>query len=82
MKKVLNVNFLKSQQSTVDVKSLNVHALSLDMHSSEILNLKKEIKKKNLIFVKVDAIWQQKTKSEFSLIITFNLKNKIIKEYL
>ena len=39
----------------IDVRSLNVCALFLDMHSSEVLNLKKEIKKKNLIFVKIDV---------------------------
>ena len=56
MKKVLNVNFLKFQQLTINVKSLNVCVFFLDTHSSEILNLKKKIKKKNLIFVKVNAV--------------------------
>ena len=55
MKKILNINLLKFQQSTVDVRSLNVHALFLDTHSSEISDLKKEIKKKNLIFIKINA---------------------------
>ena len=82
MKKVLNVNFSKSQQSMIDVRFLNVHALFLDTCSSEILNSEKEIKKKDLIFVKIDAVWQQKTKSEFSSVIMFNLKNKIIKKCL
>ena len=82
MKKALNVNFLKFQQSTVDVRSLNVHAFFLDTCSLEILNLKKEIKEKDLIFVKINAVWQQKTKLKFSSVITFNLKNKIIKKYL
>ena len=82
MKKVLNVNFLKSQQSMIDVKFFNVHTLFLNTHSLEILNLKKKIKKKNLIFVKVDAAQQQKAKSKFSLVITFDLKNKIIKKHL
>ena len=58
MKKVLNVNFLKSQQSTVDVKSLNVHALFLDTCSLKISDLKKEIKEKNLIFMKINAVQQ------------------------
>ena len=39
----------------IDVKSLNVYAFFLDMCSSEILNLKKTIKKKNLMFMKIDA---------------------------
>ena len=42
VKKALNVNFSKSQQSTVNVRSFNVHALSLDTHSLEISNLKKK----------------------------------------
>ena len=58
IKKVLNVNSLKFQQSTIDVKSFNVCALFLDMHSLKILNLKKKIKEKNLIFVKIDAVQQ------------------------
>ena len=56
MKKALNVDFLKSQQSMINVRSLNVHALFFNMYSSEILNLEKEIKKKDLIFVKINAI--------------------------
>ena len=56
MKKALNVSSLKFQQLTVNVKSFNVCVLFFDMHSSEILNLKKEIKKKNLIFVKINAV--------------------------
>ena len=40
----------------INVRSLNVHAFFLDTHSLEILNLKKKIKKKDLIFVKIDAI--------------------------
>ena len=82
MKEILNVSFLKSQQSTVDVKFFNVHALFLNMCSSEILNLKKEIKKKNLIFMKINATWQQKMKSELPSAITFNSKNKIVKKHL
>ena len=58
MKKVLNVNSLKSQQSTIDVRFFNVHAFFLDTHSSEISDLKKEIKKKNLIFVKINVTQQ------------------------
>ena len=58
IKKILNVNFLKSQQSMIDVKSLNVHAFFLDTHSSEILDLKKEIKRKDSVFVKINAVWQ------------------------
>ena len=56
MKKTLNMNSLKSQQSTVGVRSFNVCVLFLNMCSSEILNLKKEIEKKDLIFVKVNAV--------------------------
>ena len=82
MKKILNMSFSKLQQLTVDVKFLNVCALSLDMHSLKILNLKKEIKKKDLVFVKINVIQQQKMKSKFSSIIMFNLKNKIIKKHL
>ena len=55
MKKVLNVSFSKFQQSMIDVRSFNIHAFFLDTHSSEILNLKKKIKKKNLIFMKINA---------------------------
>ena len=56
MKKVLNVNFSKSQQSTVGVRSLNVCVLSFNTHSSEISDLKKEIEEKDLIFMKVNAV--------------------------
>ena len=58
MKKILNVSSLKSQQSMIDVRFLNVCALFLDTHSSEISNLKKEIKKENLIFVKINVTQQ------------------------
>ena len=58
MKKVLNVNFLKFQQLTVNVISFNIHALFLDMCSLKILNLKKKIKKKNLTFMKINVIQQ------------------------
>ena len=56
MKEILNVNFLKSQQSTVDVRSFNVCALFLNMCSLKILNSKKKIKEKDLIFMKINAI--------------------------
>ena len=56
MKKILNVNFLKFQQSMISVRFFNICVFFLDMHSSEILNSEKEIKKKNLIFVKIDII--------------------------
>ena len=56
MKKILNVSFSKSQQSIINVRSFNVHVLFLDMCSLKILNLEKEIKKKNSIFVKVNAV--------------------------
>ena len=56
MKKILNVNFLKSQQLTIDVRSLNIHVLFFNMCSSEILNLKKKFKKKNSVFVKINVI--------------------------
>ena len=42
----------------IDVKSFNIYVLSLDTHSLKILNLKKEIKKKNLVFMKIDAVQQ------------------------
>ena len=58
IKKVLNVNLLKSQQSMINVKSLNIHALFLDTCSLKISNSKKKIKKKDLIFVKIDVIQQ------------------------
>ena len=82
MKKALNISFLKFQQSTINVKSLNVHALFLNMCSLKILNSEKKIKKKNSVFMKINVIQQQKMKSEFLLIIMFNLKNKIIKKHL
>ena len=82
MKKALNVSFLKLQQSTVSVKFLSVHALFFNTHSSKVSDSKKEIKKKNLIFVKVDVTQQQKTKSESPSITMFNSKNKIVKEHL
>ena len=82
MKKTLNVSFLKSQQSTVDVRSLSVHALFLDTCSLKISNLEKKIKEKDLIFMKIDAAQQQKAKSKLSSTITFDLKNKIVKKCL
>ena len=56
MKKTLNVNFLKSQQSMIDVKSFNVCAFSLDMCLLKILNLEKKIKEKNSVFMKINAV--------------------------
>ena len=56
MKKALNMSSLKSQQSTVNVRFLNVYAFFLNICSSEILDLKKKIKKKNLIFIKINVI--------------------------
>ena len=55
IKKTLNVSLSKSQQLMINVRSLNVHALFLDTCSLKILNLKKKIKKKDLIFMKIDA---------------------------
>ena len=55
MKKALNVSFLKSQQSIIGVRSLNVCVLFLDMCSLKISDLKKEIEEKDLIFVKINA---------------------------
>ena len=52
------------------------------MHSLEISDSEKKIKEKNSIFVKIDAVQQQKAKSKLSSIIIFNLKNKIIKKCL
>ena len=66
----------------INVRSFNVHALFFNTCSLKISDLKKEIKKKNLIFVKINVTQQQKVKLEFSLVITFNLKNKIIKKHL
>ena len=56
MKKVLNVNSLKSQQSMIGVRSLSVCALFFNTHLSEISDLKKKIKEKDLIFVKINVI--------------------------
>ena len=50
------MSFLKSQQLTVNVKSLNVHAFFLDTYSLKISNLKKEIEEEDLIFVKINVI--------------------------
>ena len=58
MKKVLNVSFLKSQQSIINVRSLNVHALFFNTCSLKISDLKKEIEEKDLIFVKINVIQQ------------------------
>ena len=58
MKKILNVNSLKFQQSMINVKFLNIHAFFLDMCLLKILNLKKEIKEKDLIFMKIDVTQQ------------------------
>ena len=55
IKKVLNVNFLKFQQLMINIKSLNVYVFFFNTHSSEILNLKKRIKEKDLIFVKINV---------------------------
>ena len=56
MKKALNVSFLKSQQSTINVRSFNVCVLFLNMHSLKVSDSKKEIEKEDLIFVKVNVI--------------------------
>ena len=40
----------------IDVKSFNVHVLFLDICSLKILNLKKEIKEENSVFIKINAI--------------------------
>ena len=56
MKKALNISFLKFQQSTVNVRFFNVYVLSFNTCSSEILNLKKKIEEKNLIFMKINAV--------------------------
>ena len=77
VEKVLNVNSL---QSTIKVKPLNVQAVFLNAHSSEISDLKKKLKNKKTVFVKIDAVKQQKVKSEFLSSITLNSKNKIIKK--
>ena len=56
IKKVLNVSFLKFQQSTIDVRSFNVCTFFFNTHLSEISNLKKKIEKKNSIFMKINVI--------------------------
>ena len=56
MKKFLNVSSLKSQQLTVNVRFLNVCILFLDTCSLKVSNLKKEIEKKDLIFIKINAV--------------------------
>ena len=56
VKKILNVSFLKSQQSIINVRSLNVYALFFNMCSLKILNLKKKIEEKDLIFMKINVI--------------------------
>ena len=56
MKKVLNVSFLKFQQSIINVRSFNIYALFFNTHLSEISNLKKEIKEKNSVFIKINVI--------------------------
>ena len=58
MKKILNMSFLKFQQLTINVKSFNICVLFLNTHSLKILNLKKKIKEKNLIFVKINVTQQ------------------------
>ena len=56
VKKALNMSFLKFQQSTINVRFLNVHAFFFNTCSLKISNSKKEIKEKNLIFVKVNVV--------------------------
>ena len=56
MKKILNVSFLKFQQSMISVKFFNVYVFSFNICSLKILNLKKKIKKKNLMFMKINVI--------------------------
>ena len=58
MKKILNMSFLKSQQLTINVRSFNVCAFFFNTCSLKVLDLKKEIEKKNLIFMKINAVWQ------------------------
>ena len=82
VEEALNVGFLKSQQSMIGVRSFSVCVLSLGMCSPEVSDLKKEIKGEDLVFVEVDAAWQQKAKSELSSATTFDLKNKIVKKHL
>ena len=42
----------------INVKFLNICVLFLDMCLLEILNLKKKIKKKNSVFMKINAVQQ------------------------
>ena len=56
MKKILNVNFLKSQQLIINVKFFNIYVLFFNMCSLKILNLKKKNKKNNLMFMKINTI--------------------------
>ena len=50
------------------------------MQFSDIFNLENEIKKKNTVFINVNAIKQQKMKFKLSFLTIMNLKNKIIKK--
>ena len=52
------------------------------MCSLKVLNSEKEIKEKDLIFVKIDAAQQQKVKLKSLSVIMFDLKNKIVKKCL
>ena len=53
IKEVLNIN---SSQSTVDVKSFSVQTVSFNTHFFNIYNLKNVIKKKNTVFINMNAV--------------------------
>ena len=53
IKKALNAD---SSQLMIDVKSLNVQAVSFNTQFSDISDSENEIKKKNTVFINVNAI--------------------------
>ena len=55
MKKILNFN---SQQFTVNVKSLNIQAISFNIYFSDVFDLKKKFKNEKTIFMNVNAAKQ------------------------
>ena len=78
VKKALNAD---SSQSMIDVKSFNVQATSLNTQFSDISDSENEIKEENTVFINMNAVRQQKTKSELPFLTIMNLKNKIAKKH-
>ena len=76
MKEVLK-SLLKSQQYTVDVKSLNMHTSSLEMHPSNISDSEEEAEKK---LMSVNAVYQQSSKVASQWKATQNPASQIQKE--